>query len=109
VSGFFFFKAYPDVSTQMECLMLCFQTAQISNAYVPSITEVDLPECWASAIINGDYSGLTVDEVCAIEAWFEANPQIGGSLCCSDSAFIGRFEGLQCSLLTYSFSLKPSY
>ena len=35
------------------------------------ITEYTLPEYWASALINGDYSGLAEEEAAALEAWLE--------------------------------------
>ena len=35
------------------------------------ITDYTLPEYWASALINGDYSGLDDAEVEALEAWQE--------------------------------------
>ena len=47
------------------------------------ITEYTLPEYWASALINGDYSGLEEDEAAALDAWLESeNP--GLCLGCSE-------------------------
>lgn len=35
----------------------------------PNVTEATAPAAWASALINGDYSGLTTEEALAASAW----------------------------------------
>lgn len=89
--------------------MLSSQTC-VSPAFchVPSLHEVDLPACWASAIVNNDFSGLSPEEAADIENWFASNPHIGGNMGCEEPTFIGRFQGLQTEMMTFTFSLKPS-
>jgi hypothetical protein len=65
---------------------------------------VDLPAYWASALVNGDYSGMTDSMmVLAIHSWLDANPSlvIDG---CNDESYIGRYDGLLCDMLTYSYT-----
>jgi hypothetical protein len=41
-----------------------------------TVETVTLPECWASALINGDVSGLSDREVDALDSWDRANPTV---------------------------------
>ena len=82
-------------------------------------TETDLPKLetstfeapalWASAFVNGDLTGLDYygpDCVAEFEAWVSANP--GRNVVdCSDEPHIGRWNGLQTELLTYT-TLEPA-
>lgn len=67
-------------------------------------TTFEAPALWASAFINGDLSGLDYygpDCVAEFEAWVAANP--GRNVAdCSNEPHIGRWNGLQTELLTYS-------
>lgn len=78
-------------------------------------TTFEAPALWASAFINGDLSGLDYygpDCVAEFEAWVRANP--GRNVVdCSAEAHIGRWNGLQTELLTYTElierpAVKPS-
>ena len=63
----------------------------------------DAPAHWASALINGDLTGLDYygpECVAEFEAWCQANPSIN-VVGCSDETHIGRWNGLQTELLTY--------
>lgn len=63
--------------------------------------EVQLPAYWASALVNGDYSGITdVMMVLAIHSWLDTNPDLRIHSC-SDESYIGRYRGIQCDMLTY--------
>jgi hypothetical protein len=67
---------------------------------------VDLPAYWASPLINNDYSGvIDIMMTLAIHSWLDANPSlvIEG---CNDVSFIGRYRGIQCNMLTYSYTEK---
>ena len=43
-----------------------------------------LPAHWASALINGDYTGLDDSEEEELNDWLEANPEYGNPTSCSD-------------------------
>jgi len=64
----------------------------------------EAPALWASAFVNGDLTGLDYygpDCVAEFEAWIAANP--GRNVVdCSAEPHIGRWNGLQTELLTYS-------
>ncbi len=67
--------------------------------------EFDAPAFWACAFINGDLSGLHYEgpeAVAEFEAWCEANPELCNVVDCTEEAHIGRFNGLQAELLTYT-------
>ena len=64
-----------------------------------------LPSIWASALINGDYSGLDDNEENELNSWCKAN-NLHNCIGCSDYPELGKFEGLLCELLTYTF-IKP--
>lgn len=63
------------------------------------------PAYWASALVNGDSSGLDDHESTSIDAWldYNDNPNI---VSCSDAAYIGGFDGLMCSMLDYQALIK---
>jgi len=69
--------------------------------------EYTLPAFWASALINGDYTGLSNDDEKALTAWLEAeNP--GVCVTCSDSEeFCWRHDAsdfaLACDCLIFTF------
>ncbi len=66
----------------------------------------DAPALWASALINGDLSSLDYygpEALAEYEAWCEANADKLWVVDCSEESYIGRFNGLQCELLTYTF------
>lgn len=69
----------------------------------------DAPAHWASALVNGDLTGLDYygpDCVAEFEAWVKANP--GRNVVdCSNEPHVGRWNGLQTELLTYS-TLEPA-
>lgn len=64
----------------------------------------DAPAHWASALVNGDLTGLDYygpECVAEFEAWVRANP--GRNVVdCSNEPHIGRWNGLQTELLTYT-------
>ena len=49
--------------------------------------EYTLPAYWASALINGDYSGCTDEEEKEINAFLDGHPELGGALDCSEAEF----------------------
>jgi hypothetical protein len=80
----------------------CNEAEQAPRTLQPSFFEA--PALWASAFVNGDLSGLDFygpDCVAEFEAWVKANP--GRNVVdCSDEPHIGRWNGLQTELLTYT-------
>jgi hypothetical protein len=67
--------------------------------------EFDAPEHWASALFNGDFSGFSDDDQTEFDAWFADSPEMLNVVGCSDESFIGRFNGLQTDLLTYTYQV----
>ena len=69
---------------------------------------VDLPAYWASALINNDWSGIEcTDTGRELSVWLKANPSFYME-CCSDDSYIGWFDGIQCDMLTYSYTERVS-
>lgn len=56
----------------------------ITPAHKIAVETYLLPAHWASALINGDYSGCEDAEETEINEWLAANPQLGGCYSCSD-------------------------
>jgi len=70
-------------------------------------TEYTLPAFWASALINGDYTGLSDEDEKALTAWLEAEKP-GWCVTCSDEEFFTRYHDasyfvLACNCLTFTF------
>ena len=64
----------------------------------------DAPALWDSALVNGDLTGLDyygADCVAEFEGWLRANPR-HNVVDCSKEPHIGRWNGVQTELLTYS-------
>lgn len=61
----------------------------------------DAPAHWASAFINGDLSGLSDEDAAEFEAYCIKNAPLW-VVDCSEEPFIGRWNGLQTELLTYT-------
>lgn len=64
-----------------------------------------LPEYWASALINGDYSGLSDDEEKQIQEWFN-RVQPGDCVACSDEPYFSNRNDagtLAGNVLEYTF------
>ena len=76
-------------------------------------TALELPAYWASALINGDLSGLSGDEQEALDGYLGDNPELGFCLACSDvPSFMWRHDAsgyeLAGDCLTYTFELLTS-
>lgn len=74
-----------------------------------NIETIDLPAHWASALINGDRSGLTSSEETELNNFLNCYPEYASPLCCSESLTIGQFRfngktALICDLLEFSYS-----
>ncbi len=68
------------------------------------VHKFDAPAHWASALVNGDLTGLDYygpECVAEFEAWRDLNPGFY-VVDCSNEPHIGRWNGLQTELLTYS-------
>lgn len=65
----------------------------------------DLPAWWASALINSDFSGLSrePDDLAEFQEWAGQNPHLLNPVSCSDETLIGRWNGLTCELLEYTY------
>lgn len=62
-----------------------------------------LPACWASALINNDYSGLDEAEIYELEYETRA---LGSCLDCSEEVEITRYKGLITECLQYTFVVR---
>lgn len=67
--------------------------------------QIELPAYWASALVNGDYSGLDDDTLLDVHAWQRVNPNVN-VVSCSDNVYIGRYDGLICDMLTYTVEVN---
>lgn len=66
-------------------------------------TTIDLPVYWASAIINGDDSGLNDWDVEHMNAEITAIADAGMIVVdVSEDTFFGRYGGLGCDMATYT-------
>jgi hypothetical protein len=68
-----------------------------------NIKTLDLPACWASALVNNDFKYCGEREGLEALEWLEANPN-AVIHDCSDESYIGRYEGIMCDMLTYSYT-----
>ena len=72
--------------------------------------QFDAPAHWASALINGDLTGLDyygAECVREFEAWLTLNAH-RNVVDCSGEPHIGRWNGLQTELLTNTAHVDPS-
>jgi hypothetical protein len=72
--------------------------------------EYILPSFWASALVNGDESGLSDEEIDAIDAWLN-HMNLGSCVDVSSEEFFSsqhdaRFYVLPCDCLEFTF-IKP--
>lgn len=67
------------------------------------IETLTLPAYWASALINGDYSGCTDSEEKEINDFLAANPHLGSCLDCSEETQLTRYNGMIAECLDYDF------
>ena len=74
-------------------------------AKIKTVT-LQLPAHWASALVNGDYSGLTNAEEKEVGDFLAENPHLGHCLDCGDTTELGHYEGLLCDVLTYTFPVR---
>lgn len=69
------------------------------------IENISLPAHWASALINGDYSGCSDVEQKEINDWINDNPHYGPCHGCSEQTELEHFDGLQTDCLKYDFPI----
>lgn len=67
---------------------------------------VKLPSHWASALVNGDFSGLSDNEEKQVLDFLTENPHLGPCFDCGNATELGRYEGLLCDLLDYTFPVR---
>jgi hypothetical protein len=70
---------------------------------------VKLPAYWGSALVNGDFTGLTNEEEASVNAWLEENPQYGECLSASDYPEIEMFEQQICDVLEFTFPIRVQH
>jgi len=70
-------------------------------------TEYLLPEFWATALFYGDESGMSDEDIAALDAWLKANDPGYCVSCSEESEFAWRHDAskyaLACDCLTYTF------
>ena len=70
----------------------------------------DAPAHWASALVNGDYSGLTDQDKQELRNFLEReNLSAGSCVSCSERSFLGKFDGLLTELLEYTFDTRGEF
>lgn len=62
-----------------------------------------MPALWASALGNGDLSGLNDADQSELESYLRANPEHANPVSCSEEPTLERFNGLLTECLEYSF------
>ena len=67
---------------------------------------ISLPAHWASALINGDYSGRTDEEQKAIDAFIAENPHFESCVDCTEYTEIATYAGLLMDCLIYTFPVR---
>ena len=81
------------------------------------LLEVNAPSYFASALINGDRSGLTDQDERELDAWLTTltrfNPGLGSCVNCSEESFFGQWsfpeQGyLGCDLAEYTFHVHSN-
>jgi hypothetical protein len=65
-----------------------------------TVEEVTLPAHWASALVNGDETGLEDEDCKAIDAWVRNNPHLR-VVSCNDESTLEQFNGLLTDCLVY--------
>jgi hypothetical protein len=65
-----------------------------------NIKTIDLPAYWCGVLVNGDFNA-GLDE--ALNSFIRVNPTMVIHDC-SDESYIGRYDGLMCDMLTYSYT-----
>lgn len=66
------------------------------------IETYELPMYWASALINGDYSGMGDQDEIELNKWLN-DVQPGSCVEVSEESYFGRFHNIGCDMSTYSF------
>lgn len=69
----------------------------------------ELPDFWASPLINDDWTGLDYEDEIALKSWLEASGP-GYCIGCSDEPFFRRLHDasnyvLPCDCLVYTFQI----
>lgn len=71
------------------------------------IEQIKLPAHWASALINGDRSGMTDEEEAELDEYLAENPELHGIVSCEDDNDIELFDlsgkPLLCEVATYTY------
>ena len=65
-------------------------------------TKIVLPAYWASALINGEDTGLNDDDVEGLENWLEGNPDLGQPHDVG-KPYLGWYEGKITDVAEYTF------
>jgi hypothetical protein len=60
------------------------------------------PAHWASALINGDRTGLSEDDEQALDDYLAQHPQHASPAGCGDT-FFSRFDGLLTEVCTFTY------
>lgn len=71
-----------------------------------TIEYFSLPANWASALVNGDYSGLNNKDKEAVKNWLDETAKKYKSLSCvsaSEETYFGQFNNMGCELMQYAF------
>jgi hypothetical protein len=74
------------------------------NQQTPIVRTEVLPAAWASALINGDFSGVDFDGYgLEIRAFITARPECAAPVGCSEESYPAIFNGLLTDCLDYFY------
>ena len=93
--------------------LFCGPASESEYMEANGIVKIDAPAYWASALINGDESGMEESEVSEMEAWLKAEDLTEADCVdCGEESGFGQFyfrvqgRNLGCDLVGYTFH-KP--
>lgn len=75
------------------------------NTKGKTVHHYHLPAWWSVALLNNDRTSLALDaeDLAEFEEWAGQNTHLLNPVSCSDESFLGRWNGLTCDLLTYTY------
>lgn len=74
------------------------------------VEQIKLPAHWASALVNGDRSGMTDEDEVELDEYLACNPELHGIVSCEDDTSLERFnfvgKTLSCDVITYTYHVS---
>jgi hypothetical protein len=74
------------------------------------VEQIKLPAHWASALVNGDRSGMTDEDEAELDNYLAENPELHGIVSCKDDKELEQFhlggKTLLCEVATYTYHVN---